>query len=82
MSAPTTRGVYFSEDVCERLQISRSTLKRLRRVGAFPIPELKSLDRRPRWAIADVEAFLAHRQPQSARLRLAGQGNRVAGQPR
>lgn len=57
MSAPTPRA-YLMDDVCKALQISRSTLKRLRRAGTFPIPELPTLDRHPRWAADAVEAFL------------------------
>lgn len=82
-----TSAVYFAEDICERLQISRSTLKRLRRVNAFPIPELPSFDKRPRWAIADVEAFIATKRKivthgrQSARLRAVPCPNPVLSTP-
>jgi predicted DNA-binding transcriptional regulator AlpA len=56
--------VYFAEDVCRALGISRSTLKRLRRFRAFPIPELPALDNRPRWSRAAVEAFVEARADQ------------------
>jgi predicted site-specific integrase-resolvase len=52
-------AVLFDEDLCAELRISRRTLKRLRRAGAFPIPELPSLDKRHRYARRDVEAFLS-----------------------
>lgn len=67
-----TRRVYFLEDVCRELRCSRSTVKRLRRFGAFPIPELPSIDKRPRWSADAVEAFLHSQQsamPASRRLR-------------
>lgn len=75
-SAKPASAVYFAEDICQRLQISRSTLQRLRRVQAFPIPELPAFDKRPRWAIADVETFIATKRQvvthgrQSRRLRV------------
>lgn len=50
--------VCFMEDVCTHLRMSLRTLKRLRRAGAFPIKELPTLDKRPRWSGADVQAFL------------------------
>jgi hypothetical protein len=52
-------AVLFDEDVCGVLRISLTTLKRRRHAGAFPIPELPLLDKRHRYARADVEAFLA-----------------------
>lgn len=58
----TPIAVYFAEDVCARLGMSRTTLKRLRRAEAFPIPELPPLDRRPRWSIEEVEAFIASKR--------------------
>lgn len=74
MSAPSL--IYFAEDVCHALGISRSTLKRLRRHGAFPIPELPALDKRPRWSRAAVERFVAEGHPVKATrrfLRAVGQ---------
>lgn len=56
MSALT---VLFLVDVCERLRISLTTAKRLRRAGAFPLPELPSLDRKVRYSSRDLDAFLA-----------------------
>jgi hypothetical protein len=51
--------VLFDADICQLLDLSLRTLKRRRRVGKFPIPELPSLDRKHRYARRDVEAFLA-----------------------
>jgi predicted DNA-binding transcriptional regulator AlpA len=50
--------VLFLEDVARMLRVSRSTIERRRREGTFPIPELLSLDRRPRWSRQAVEQFL------------------------
>jgi predicted DNA-binding transcriptional regulator AlpA len=50
--------VLFLEDVARMLRVSRSTIERRRREGTFPIPELLSLDRRPRWSRQAVEHFL------------------------
>lgn len=58
--------VYFVEDVCQALGLSRRVLDRLRRHRAFPIPELPALDKRPRWAKADVEAFVANKDAVAA----------------
>lgn len=52
-------AVYFIEDLVRELRISRSTIERARRHGAFPLPELETLDRRPRWSKAAVERYLA-----------------------
>lgn len=51
--------VLFIEDVCRELKVSRTTVERLRRHGAFPIPEMPALDKRPRWSSEAVEAFKA-----------------------
>jgi len=61
----TIPTVCLIADICRELKISRRTLQRLRRHRAFPIPELPSLDKHPRWSGADVEKFLA-RQPHGA----------------
>jgi hypothetical protein len=52
------RDVLFIEDICARLRVSRNTVLRLRRHGAFPIPELPALDKRPRWSRQAVERYL------------------------
>lgn len=63
MSAPQTPdAVLFLEDVCRVLKVSRRTVERLRRHGAFPVPELPALDKRPRFSRAAVEAYLEQGQ--------------------
>lgn len=54
-----TSDVLFIEDVSRILRTSRSTIERRRRSGTFPIPELPSIDERPRWSRHAVEQFLA-----------------------
>jgi hypothetical protein len=51
--------VLFIEDVARILRTSRSTIERRRRAGTFPIPELPSIDERPRWGRVAVERYLA-----------------------
>ncbi len=51
--------VMFVKDLVALLRVSRSTIERRRREGAFPIPELDPLDRRPRWSRRAVEGYLA-----------------------
>ncbi len=58
MTPLTSCAVYFIEDVCRELRVSRSTVERLRRHGCFPIPELPALDKRPRWSAEAVKGFL------------------------
>lgn len=59
--------VCFIEDVCRALKISRSTVERLRRHGAFPIPEMLALDARPRWSGTKVRAFREREQVRHGR---------------
>jgi hypothetical protein len=54
-----TPEVFFIEDVARVLRLSRSTIERRRRAGNFPIPELPSIDERPRWSRKTVERYLA-----------------------
>jgi hypothetical protein len=54
-----TPDVLFIEDVARILRTSRSTIERRRRMGTFPIPELPSIDERPRWSRQAVERYLA-----------------------
>jgi predicted DNA-binding transcriptional regulator AlpA len=54
-----TPDVLFIEDVAHVLRTSRSTIERRRRSGTFPIPELPSIDGRPRWSRQAVERYLA-----------------------
>ena len=69
--------VLFLPEVCKHLRISLTTAKRLRRAGAFPIPELPALDKRPRFSSRDVDAYVAregqqpHPSMQLARRRRA-----------
>lgn len=50
--------VCLIDDLVRILRTSRRTIERLRRHGAFPIPELPSIDKRPRWSRSDVRRFL------------------------
>lgn len=53
-------AVLLDADICRELRISLTTLKRLRRQRAFPIPELlPALDKRHRYSRRDVDAYLA-----------------------
>lgn len=45
-------------DLVRILQTSRATIDRRRKSGAFPIPELPAIDKRPRWSGAAVRRFL------------------------
>lgn len=58
--------VCLVSDLARVLRMSERTIRRMRRHGAFPIRELPSLDRRPRWSGEDVRKFLAG---QTVRLR-------------
>lgn len=63
MSATETRpAVLFIDDLCRELRVARTTVEKLRRHRCFPIPEMRSLDKRPRWTRAAVDAFLADEQ--------------------
>lgn len=55
----TTEVVLFIDDLVRLLRTSRSTIERRRRAGTFPIPELPSLDERPRWSRQAVDQYLA-----------------------
>jgi hypothetical protein len=70
MTTPAATDVLFIDDLADALRTSRSTIERLRRHRSFPIPELPSLDKRPRWSRVAVERFLAGEASQRARLRL------------
>jgi hypothetical protein len=65
-------AVLFDEDICAELRISLRQLMRLRRAGAFPIPELPSLDKRHRYARRDVDAFLSRETRAQSWNRRAG----------
>jgi hypothetical protein len=51
-------AVLFIDDICRELRVGRRTVEKLRRHGSFPIPELPSIDKRPRWSRQAVDAFL------------------------
>jgi hypothetical protein len=55
----TVPAVCFIDDLARILRTSRRTIEKLRRHRAFPIREIPAIDKRPRWAGADVEKFLA-----------------------
>ena len=57
-SPALTPDVLFIDDVARILRTSRSTIERRRRAGSFPIPELPSIDGRPRWSRQAVERYL------------------------
>ena len=69
--------VMFIDEMAHILRTSRSTIERRRRAGTFPIPELPSIDERPRWSRQAVEAYLVSsnqgmrpRQGRSRRVRV------------
>lgn len=51
-------AVCFIDDVARHIKSSRRTISRLRRFGAFPIPELPSIDNRARWSGEQVKAYI------------------------
>jgi hypothetical protein len=51
--------VLFLDDVARVLRTSRRTIAAMRRHRCFPIPELPTIDKRPRWSRVAVEQFLA-----------------------
>lgn len=68
----THAAVLFIEDVARELRISRRSIERLRSERSFPIPELESLDKRPRWSRVAVDRYLAgERTPKRPLLRIA-----------
>jgi hypothetical protein len=52
-------AVCFIDDLARVLRTSRRTLQKLRRARALPIPELSSIDKRPRWSGEAVRRYLA-----------------------
>lgn len=63
--------VCFLEDLARILRTSRRTIDRMRSARVFPIRELPSIDKRPRWSGDDVRRYLAG-QSQRGSLRRAG----------
>lgn len=54
--------VLFIDDMARALRTSRTTIARLRRQRVFPIPELPSIDKRPRWSRAALDRYLENRR--------------------
>jgi predicted DNA-binding transcriptional regulator AlpA len=54
--------VLFVEDVARLLGTSRSSIYRALRARTFPIPQLASVDRKPRWSRLAVVKFLEGHQ--------------------
>lgn len=71
MSRPTLAdldsipAVCFLDDVAYWLETSRRTVEKMRAARVFPIREMASIDKRPRWCGTDVRRFLeqGHRLP-------------------
>ena len=53
--------VLLLDEVAEVLRTSTRTIKRQLRAGTFPIRRLEGIDKRHRWAKADVDRYL-HRK--------------------
>lgn len=62
----------FIEDVAYWTETSVSTIKRLRRFKAFPVPELPSIDKRPRWSGQDVRRYIENETAARRSLRRVG----------
>lgn len=50
--------ILFDADLCALFSISRTTLRKLRRLGAFPIAPMPALDKRARYSRSAVERFI------------------------
>jgi hypothetical protein len=50
--------VLFLDDLAQLLRTSRRTIEKMRRAGVFPIPEIRGIDKRPRWSRVVVQRFL------------------------
>lgn len=48
----------FIDELAQVLGTSVRTIERARSAGTFPIPELASIDRKPRWSRQVVREFL------------------------
>jgi hypothetical protein len=60
-------GVYFIDDLADVFHTSRRTIQRRRAHGVFPIPELDSIDNRPRWSGAEILKYLERQNQAPAR---------------
>lgn len=72
MSTTDLPLVLFIDDVAKLLGTSRRTIERLRQYRAFPIPELGTVDRKPRWSRDAVLRYLAGQETAGGRLRRVG----------
>lgn len=73
MSDRQIPDVCFIEDLARALRTSVRTIKRMRRFDSLPIPELPTIDRRPRWSGKDVREFIDNQSVStSRRLRRIG----------
>lgn len=50
--------VCFLDDVARILRTSRRNIQRMRAARTFPIPEIRGIDRRPRWSGEAVRRFI------------------------
>jgi hypothetical protein len=54
-----SHNVLFQDELVVLLRVSRATIERRRREGSFLIPELPSIDNRPRFSRKAVEQYLS-----------------------
>jgi hypothetical protein len=64
--------VLFLDDLAKHLRMSRRSIEKMRRHGCFPIPEMPSLDKRPRWSGEVVKRFIEQGQTGRLLLKRAG----------
>lgn len=50
--------ILYDGDICDVFGISRTTLRKLRRHGAFPVTPMPALDKRTRYSRSSVERFI------------------------
>jgi hypothetical protein len=67
-----TPDILFIDDIPRLLRTSRPTIERRGRERSFPIPEVQSIDKRPRWRREDVLAFLTSSPQLIVRRRSVG----------
>jgi hypothetical protein len=51
-------AILFLDDLARALRCSKRTIELRRARGTFPIPELPSIDKRPRWSRQAVQRYL------------------------
>lgn len=64
--------VCFLDDMARILRTSRRTIEKMRRARTFPIPEIRGIDKRPRWSGEAVRKFIETGQSGRALLRRVG----------